>query len=659
MPTILRQSNETQNPTLPGGVYGPYITAGIPVYYLFSGGRTRFIIMISDGGKYGLADLDLAEYKGVPLTDFRFHHGTFTKQISPVAIANINATSDVVTTAAAHLFLDDDLVRFGSTNGALPPEISTELKYKISDKTSTTFKIKDADGTDYINFSTAGTGNLIVWKANAGWDDPDQGRPEFCPEFNSTFNNIAYVEGVLSEAHSHATNQPDWSDFRFAGTGRRLMDYDDEGNELGVIMGVNDAQKKQLSLVPLHVLDNYLFSYKGKFSRIDFASWREMRERAEVEIWQRIRTDQTGETHGLTGRYYQNDDFTNLIITRTDLQINFPLTGGLVPPAPGVTGGGFSVIWTGRIKFEFSETYTLSFTIDDEVEVFIDGISILANGTVGTHSVQKAFVADQIYNIEVRFKQYSHIVGTNDYQCQFKWQSPSQTQEIVPSEFLYPSDEIVLRYGQIGIAFPTPVEASEVHERLMERIPGYDWTDDNGKIVFLPPDREIAYEFRFDRIDDDSSPNFVYGTFQKRRRPLSDRRNFRLGRGRNSLQTGFPIFYVQADRNALRELGNGEPSNDAASELGVCTLSMAERMLEMEMVLKSDPTHTFNISGIRASSKIRKSQFILVFYFDLDGNYVANAKGIVSSHTWGASNSQNDFVALPIPDEFYTDEEAN
>ena len=48
----------------------------------------------------------------------------------------------------------------------------------------------------------------------------------------TTFSNRAYIEGKLN-----ITEQPDWSKFRIAGVGRRLMDYDADGNELGIITG--------------------------------------------------------------------------------------------------------------------------------------------------------------------------------------------------------------------------------------------------------------------------------------------------------------------------------------------------------------------------------------------------------------------------------------
>lgn len=650
MGTILRTSTSTQNPTLPGGVYGPYITTGIPVYYRFDGSRTCFIIILCDGGRHGIADLTLAEYKGVPLTDYRFHRGTFTKQIEPFVISGINTGTNVVTTALTHPFLNTNLVRFGVSDGVLPPELSKDLKYQISDKTATTFKVKDEAGAAYIDFSLAGTGDLIVWKADTGWDDPEQGILTYCPEFDSTFSNIAIVEGKLSTAHSHATNQPDWDNFRFAGTGRRLMDYDDEGTELGVINGDDADEIDVLSLTPLHILDNFFTNYKGKASRIDFPSWRDLRDKAAIEIWQKVKTDETGSVHGAVGRYYPNLTFTELMVARIDLEINFNF--GTTVPAPGMPITNYSIRWNFQQTFEFTEAYTLKFDHDDSVKVWIDGTMVLDKPTTGVDTVVFAAVSDQVYQVQIDFTQ-----ATSTAKMIYKWSSVSQAEEVVPSDFLFPIDQAVLRYGQNGMAFPSPTEASEVHERMMERLPGWDWTDDNGKIKFLGPDRPVVFIFKFDRIDDDSIANFAYGSFAKKRRPLFDRRNFIIGKGRDALLTGYPVFYRQRDRDELRKLTNGEPSNDPAAELGVCTPSLAERMLEVEMVIKSDPTHTFNIGGVRGSSKIRKNQLITVFYKDMDGNHVADVTGIVTFHGWGNGNSLNQFTALPIVSPLITDEE--
>ena len=653
MAFILRQSNDTQNPTLTGGVYGYWISAGRPIYYKYNPAtqRTAFVIIIADGGRYGMSDLTLAEYKSVPLTDYKFHRGILTPQIEPVVIDAFDDSSDSVTTETAHGFIDGDLVRFGVSDGTLATPLSTETKYKVNKAEEFYFEILDLDDNP-VDLTDIGNGYQIVWKADTGFDDAEQGLPEYAPEIESTLSNVTYVEGLLSVAHSHATNPPDWGDFRFAGNGRRLMDYDDEGTEIGVINGDTEEETDQLTLVPLHVIDNYLVNYKGEHSRIDFESWFEMRTRAEQLIWQRIRTDETSTQNGLIGRYYASIDFdeSTLKVARLDANVNFNF--GTTSPAPGMPNTNYSIEWLGQIKFEFSELYTIECEHDNTVKIWIDGIELLNETSAGTHDFTFNAEADSVHNIKIHFTQTTSVAY-----IYLRWSSTSQTEEIVPSVWLFPSDEQVLQYGDIGIAFPNPTEASEVHERLMERIPGYDWTDSNGKIVFLPPNREEEFEFSYDKVDDDSEANFVYKSFSKKRRPISERKNFMIAKLRNASLTGYPDAYVQADRPEIRRLTNGEPSNDNAPELGVCTISMAERMLEQQMVFKTDPVHVLGISGYSASSKLRKNFIGRISYIDTDGNFVENQRVIITFHAWGASNGQNNFTFLQIAESFYTVED--
>lgn len=652
---ILRTKDDVNNPTLPGGVYGKYITIGRPVYYRWDGSQTRGIILISDGGLYGLDSIDTFEYKGAPLTEtteWIFHRGTFTKQIVPLEIESINTGTDVVT-LTGHPFANGDLVRFGAVDGDLPAALSRDLKYQISDDAANTFKVKDAAGSSYIDFTDAGTGTLLVWKADAGFDDPVQGLPTFCPEVETTFSNIAYVEFKLPTNRSSASDPPDWEDFRIVGTGRRLMDYDNAGIEQGVVSG----DPTLLANVALEIADNWLVNYKGRASRIDWPSWFALREAGNVEIWQRvqIRPDDTEiqptTNAGFTGKYYASDGtgiFGALLLSRLDPTINFSVTSDSW--VSGVTAP-FAVRWTGRLKAKFSELTTFTLAHNDGVRFWINGNLIIDYwNTNGTHTGTFNLVQDEYYDVILEYWQNT---GAGD--VSLKWSSTSLPIEIIPSANVQVTDGPVHRY-ECHMAFGSPAEASEVHERLMERCPGWDWTDDDGLIKFLSPSRPIAFAFTFDRMDDDSLANFVKQTFVKKRRPLSDRRNFLLFRYRNVQYTGFPAAYIQADREELRDLAGGVPTNDPASDIGVATLSLAERIAEFQMVLKSDPEYTANISGGRASSKIRKNQLVSASYYDIDGNYVVDEVFLVTFHAWGSTAGQNDFALLPISVPFYTDE---
>lgn len=626
------------------------------IYYRYDGSQTRGIIFIADGGKFGLDSVSSFEYKGSPLTpttEWLFHRGTFTKQISPKPVTVSGSTF----TSTAHPYVDGQPVRLKSIGGNLPVPLSEEIhgqsaKYYVNDATAHTFKLEATVGGGNITITDIGTGDLTVWDAtDSGFDDQIQGLPEFCPEVQTTFNNIAYIEFKLPSGISSSTEQPDWQDFRIYGTGRRLMDYDADGNEVGVVSGSD-----LLGNPALIVADNYLWNYKGDPDRIDWESWFALREHSNVEILYQINTSETSTVNGLTARYFGNDDFTNQIVSRLDPEINIPDSLPTVDPATGVSGYGFSVIWKGQMKPRYTELYTLSLTPDNDAELFIDGQSILT-ASLTTATTTYSFIADQLYDVEIRFRQLTVNAIGNHYRCEFKWQSATQGLEIVPETRLFPSDEIVKR-SLVSLAFNSATEASEVHERIMERAVGWDWTDNNGKIVFLPPDRPTVYTFEFDRLDDDSRANFLGGSFEKRLRPLADRENFKLGRFRNLLLDLYPFQFVQADRENLRLLNQGEPSNSPYIDIGVMSESQAKRFLEMEMTIKSDPDHVAQIAGHLPSSGLRKCQWIMVRYID-EASEVVNQKYEITYHAWGDSASRNDFSLLPIPldpNDYYSDE---
>jgi hypothetical protein len=79
--------------------------------------------------------------------------------------------------------------------------------------------------------------------------------------------------------------------------------------------------------------------------------------------------------NNFVGCYYNNIDFTGLVLTRTDQAINFDWGTG----SPDATIGPdtFSVRWEG--DFDFAETGTYRFTVstDDGMRVYLDGTQII------------------------------------------------------------------------------------------------------------------------------------------------------------------------------------------------------------------------------------------------------------------------------------------
>src|SRR6185295_1003307 len=78
---------------------------------------------------------------------------------------------------------------------------------------------------------------------------------------------------------------------------------------------------------------------------------------------------------GLTGEYYDNMDFTNLRLTRTDSTVNFDWVGG--SPDPSIGADTFSVRWTGQVQANATETVTFYTTTDDGVRLWVNNVLII------------------------------------------------------------------------------------------------------------------------------------------------------------------------------------------------------------------------------------------------------------------------------------------
>ncbi|PAX52696.1 PQQ-dependent sugar dehydrogenase [Brunnivagina elsteri] len=151
-----------------------------------------------------------------------------------------------------------------------------------------------------------------------------------------------------------------------------------------------------------------------------------------------VNISSTGTGTGLRGEYYDNIDFTNLKLTRTDATINFDFGNGSPDASIGVDT--FSVKWTGQIEARYNETYTFFTTTDDGVRVkinnqlvidrFVDQPPTVASGAIALQAGQK-------YDIEVDY--YENGGGAV---AKLEWASLTQTRQIVPSTQLFPSKRL-------------------------------------------------------------------------------------------------------------------------------------------------------------------------------------------------------------------------
>lgn len=651
MPFVLRKTQDEANPRLPDA-WGVQTTRGRLVYWYFSGGRTYFIVLFCRGGKYGCDGINFFRYKGVEIPEFeaghsgdedyrnwRFHPGTVTKQIVVKNFTADNSTD--VLTSTAHGYNNDDTVRVRALDGILPAGLTANQLYYVVNKTTNTFQLSLTEGGAVVDFTDNGTGTLKVWRANTGFDDPDQGKPQFFPELDLTFSNIFYIEGRLPTADS-ADEEP--NGFEFGLRCRKVADYDDEGNYLGNSFSANNAR----------VFADILFNELNKpLSRLKFASWFEFKEKCDRLIWDRGVTEGTATGSGLTGKYYDGTDFDTFIRTRLDSDLNFASNSG--EPVLGTGNSQFSVVWEGKIKAQYSETYTFEIYHDDGVKVWIDNNLIIDQWgltNAGTHTGSIAMTANALVNIKVEFQ-----ANVAPWGLILKWSSASQSLEPVPTTRLYPTDTQV-KYAEAHIVFDGATQAGTALQEVMKRAPGWHDQDVNGQIQFLPPDREVAHLFLYDPAETGERWNIVSNSFEAAPRDPAERINFRIHYFNDIDDDLLAVKWIEADRPKLRERQGGFPTETAPARWGVMPRSLCRRIGETEMKLFSDPDREFTLRGQTDSYHVSKGDRVQIAHIATGDTFANVIDCIVTSEGFAAGPAdEKSYLLLPVRFPLVTVEE--
>lgn len=140
-----------------------------------------------------------------------------------------------------------------------------------------------------------------------------------------------------------------------------------------------------------------------------------------------------GNGGGLLGTYFNNSDFTQQSLARTDGTVNF--TWGNNAPAPQMGADTFSVRWTGQVQAQYSELYTFYTNSDDGVRLWVNGQQLINHWDNHGPTEDKGTIwltAGQKYDIKMEF--YENGWGAT---AQLSWSSASQWKQIIPQSQLY------------------------------------------------------------------------------------------------------------------------------------------------------------------------------------------------------------------------------
>jgi hypothetical protein len=150
------------------------------------------------------------------------------------------------------------------------------------------------------------------------------------------------------------------------------------------------------------------------------------------EVWSFTTAREGG---GVKAQYYNGMNFENLVLTRTDPQINFNW-GDPGSPDPSVANDQFSARWTGEVEAAFTETYTFYTSTDDGARLWIDGVQVVDSWIdqgVTEHSGTIDLLAGTTYSLVMEY--YENGGGAV---AQLSWSSPSTPKQLIPQAALSP-----------------------------------------------------------------------------------------------------------------------------------------------------------------------------------------------------------------------------
>jgi glucose/arabinose dehydrogenase len=215
-----------------------------------------------------------------------------------------------------------------------------------------------------------------------------------------------------------------------------------------------------------------------------------------------FRASVPGTGTGLKAEYYDNRDFTNLKLIRTDSTVDFDW--GLASPDPMIAPDTFSAVWTGKVQPLYNENYTFYTTTDDGVRLFVNGQLIVNRfrdqGATEVASTPITLEAGKKYDIRMEYYENGVLAVSK-----LGWSSASQAKQIIPQSQLY----IPVTLPTIRLASNNPDTVSEADgfvrinlERVGEdlsmtstiqyattqetAIAGQDYTQTIGIATFLP-----------------------------------------------------------------------------------------------------------------------------------------------------------------------------
>lgn len=416
---------------------------------------------------------------------YKFHPG---RQTPTRVIKNytVDHTTDTLT-SAAHGYNNDEMVIF--LPGDIPPEITAGSIHFIVNKTTNTFQVSKTLAGSVLGLSANGSGTRQLYK-----NDASQGI-DLIFDQDTPHSNTAWIR--VECPNGSEVGIPEFDTKENPPTGLTLIcqcqlgeTYDDGGFVVDPdVLLINPADVLAFGCMEIRRFEN---------SRIEWATLDVLRQACAVTEIPDYTTLPQGV--GLTGKYYDGNAFNTFKSQRVDPVVQYDLSPGA--PALNLTPTGFSVRFEGKIRFKYSETYTMTLVHNDSGKLWINNLTtpIIDQASAGTHTGTFAATADQWYDIKM---EWTNAASTSEFTL--KWNSASQPIQVVPQDRLYPKAEAVPRFRS-HVKFTQRSTFDEFLKSVLFTCNGA-MQDVNGQLNFFCID-DLTPSFDFDES------NIIKNTFK-------------------------------------------------------------------------------------------------------------------------------------------------
>lgn len=176
-----------------------------------------------------------------------------------------------------------------------------------------------------------------------------------------------------------------------------------------------------VNILELRVTDN------GDGNILDCADW------ANAKLIMALPAGLSDLEHGLNAEYFEDKELLRLAGKKTDSNIDF--VWGSTSPGFGLSADNYSIRWTGKVKADFTGTYTFTTAADDGIRLWVNGQQIInywnANGW-NLQSGSIALEAGKYYDIKVEY-----FENTGNALAQIMWECNGLPLEIIPTANLF------------------------------------------------------------------------------------------------------------------------------------------------------------------------------------------------------------------------------